>query len=116
MPDPELLAVTQEDRDAAAEYVRLVGWAPGCIDAIRSGDRDAMPSVQAFARHRTRPSSTEARLRTALQHTREAIASLPEYALGEGEIDTGFSVERYPLRDELLSNIDRALATKEAGQ
>lgn len=51
----ELVPVTQADRDAAAEYTRLVGWSPNDIAAIRTGARDAMPSVQAFARHRLAP-------------------------------------------------------------
>lgn len=46
------MTVTDDDRAAAAEYVQKVGWTPACIAAIRAGDRDAQPSVEAFAAHR----------------------------------------------------------------
>jgi hypothetical protein len=53
MTDP--LAVTQADRDAAADYWRDFVAKPGeCIaeNQMRAGHLDFMPSVQAFARHR----------------------------------------------------------------
>jgi len=53
-----------------------------------------------------------------LKEARDAIASLPEYALGGENIvhpHDGEVVGHYPIRDELLSNIDAALS-KAAGE
>ena len=53
-----------------------------------------------------------------LKEARDAIASLPEYALGGENIvhpHDGVVVGHYPIRDELLSNIDAALS-KAAGE
>lgn len=53
-----------------------------------------------------------------LNEARDAIASLPEYALGGESIyssHTGEIVGDYPIRDELLHHIDAALS-KAAGE
>jgi hypothetical protein len=47
----------------------------------------------------------------ALRRAREAIASLPEDALGMAQIGFGGPEDVYPIRDELLSEIDAALAS-----
>lgn len=55
-----------------------------------------------------------ARLRSTLQKCREAIASLPEDGLGMAL--PGFGIpgrDEYPIRDELLTEIDEALAPKD---
>lgn len=54
-------------------------------------------------------------LEMALERAREAIASLPPYALGEATVEhsDGGGVEyEYPLRDELLAEIDAALTPR----
>lgn len=60
-------------------------------------------------------------LREALEESRQAIGSLPEDALGEGWYvitlpDGEPGQEPYPLRDELLDEINRALSGSEAGK
>lgn len=53
----------------------------------------------------------------ALGETRKAIASLDEWALGGAVVehtDGGGIADQYPIRDELLSNIDAALAKAKA--
>lgn len=50
-----------------------------------------------------------ASLRTALLDARDAIASLPEDALGHAGVQIGFDEQRWPIRAELLAKIDAAL-------
>lgn len=51
-----MVEVTQGDRDAAAVYLRDHGPTglanPGWLATLLNGDRDRLPLVQAFARHR----------------------------------------------------------------
>ena len=59
----------------------------------------------------TRSAETITALVEALEEAREAIASLPEDGLGMAQIAFGTTgVDVYPIRDELLSNIDVALS------
>lgn len=53
-----------------------------------------------------------------LKEARDAIASLPEYALGGEDIlhpHDGEVLGHYPIRDELLSNINAALSKATRG-
>lgn len=88
---PELLAVTQADRDAAAEMLERMNvhaWEKS-VGHIRAGNADAGYSVQAFAKHRlasTRPSSPASveveRLREACMKQNEVICQTLGKALG----------------------------------
>ena len=65
----KLLAVTQEDRDAAAELTLADLDGPeGASEAsyMRRGMSDALPVVQAFARHRLAHSNEGWRVPTAI--------------------------------------------------
>jgi hypothetical protein len=54
------------------------------------------------------------RLRSALEKAREAIASLPQDGLGMAQIAFGGPDDIYPIRDELLLEIDAALKDQSA--
>jgi hypothetical protein len=70
----------------------------------------AYRSVQTFRPTGPGEDKVEA-VAAALRKAREAIASLPEDALGMAQIAFGTpGVDVYPIRDELLSEIDRALS------
>jgi hypothetical protein len=62
-----------------------------------------------------RAAAQATRMREVLQAARNAIASLDQYALGGSVVECtdGSGVEyQYPIRDELLSHIDAALAAQ----
>jgi hypothetical protein len=54
------------------------------------------------------------RLRSALEKAREAIANLPQDGLGMAQIAFGGPDDIYPIRDELLSEIDATLKEQSA--
>lgn len=83
------------------------------IPEYRSYPEDT-PAVEANARL----IASAPELYERLKEARDAIASLPEYALGGESIyssHTGEIVGDYPIRDELLHHIDAALS-KAAGE
>ena len=73
------VVVTQADRDAYAREVETFGDKE-YADRIRSGQRDSLSMLQAFARHRTeatRPLTAEiADLRAQLDEAMEALGSV----------------------------------------
>jgi hypothetical protein len=81
------IVVTQADRDAAADYADQhmathVSWQKSAIEALRKGERDDHPLVQAFARHRITTEANHAeevgRLREAFLETRELLGLLEQ--------------------------------------
>jgi hypothetical protein len=65
------LAVTQADREAAADYLIANGMGLVNVMRIRRGRKDSHPATQAFARHRQQSTASleaeAARLRAALE-------------------------------------------------
>lgn len=78
------VAVTQEDRDAAADAVKAYrdqrngNWQ----QRIRDGKCDDGEMVQAFARHRQSSTEDVERLREALTEVHDAIAEYYRYFTG----------------------------------
>lgn len=82
--------------------------------SLPSGEND-LP-VTAGCRPSDTPTSGDA-VREALERARDAIASLTPYALGGVEVentDGSGGAYQYPIRDELLADIDAALSKPEA--
>jgi hypothetical protein len=59
---------------------------------------------------RNKLEAENAQLRKALEKCRTAINSLPEDALGSAHVEQGGDSYAYPLRDELLDKVNKALA------
>jgi hypothetical protein len=85
--------------------IRLVGSNGICI-GVTFGGYASLPECNANAAFIVKAVNAHADLVKALDDARSAIASLPEDALGMANDDAG----QWPIRDELLSNIDAALS------
>jgi hypothetical protein len=120
-PAPKWSALPGEDEALRAFGTSLLRQ----YDRLRKSGQDnfgaALCIVQPWEAEKLRaalsstPVGGDSELRRALEQAREAIASLPADALGEGSAATtlpsGESGEmRWPIRDELVDSINRALA------
>jgi hypothetical protein len=94
-------------RDSLAENAMV-----GCSIADLLNDTDTL-QIAALAAIQAIDGECQ-RLRSALEKAREAIANLPQDGLGMAQIAFGGPDDIYPIRDELLSEIDAALKEQSA--